>query len=139
MQTINDYNQFSVRGIESYIEQGAKILKLSLDKIWFDMILSGEKTEEYREFKKYWIDRLTEDKSYCQMGNSGYVINEKKFDYVKFTNGYGSHRPNAIFECGKIRIDKPTQLGRTKFIEEGSDYDYVFVIPIGQEVSRSNC
>ena len=29
-------------------------LHLTLNKKWFDMILSGEKTEEYREIKPYW-------------------------------------------------------------------------------------
>ena len=56
-----------------------KKLHLNLKRKWFDMILSGEKKEEYREFKKYWIDRLTEDKSYCAMENNGYVINEMMF------------------------------------------------------------
>lgn len=33
-------------------------LHLSLQKRWFDMIASGEKREEYREFSPYWIKRL---------------------------------------------------------------------------------
>jgi hypothetical protein len=37
----------------------AKILKLTLNKKWFDMILSREKKEEYREVKWHWIKRLT--------------------------------------------------------------------------------
>lgn len=35
-----------------------KILHLTLTKKWFDMILSGEKKEEYREITKYWKVRL---------------------------------------------------------------------------------
>lgn len=35
-----------------------KTLTLSLKKKWFDMIASGEKTEEYREIKPYWEKRL---------------------------------------------------------------------------------
>ena len=35
-----------------------KILHLTLKKKWFDMILSGEKTDEYREIKPYWTKRL---------------------------------------------------------------------------------
>ena len=34
-------------------------LQLSLKKKWFDMILSGEKKEEYREVKNHWISRFT--------------------------------------------------------------------------------
>ena len=35
-----------------------KTLDLVLKKKWFDMIASGEKTEEYREIKPYWESRL---------------------------------------------------------------------------------
>jgi hypothetical protein len=34
-------------------------LKLVLKKKWFDLILSCEKKEEYREIKPYWVKRLT--------------------------------------------------------------------------------
>ena len=36
-----------------------KVLTLTVRKQWFDMIVAGEKTEEYREIKPYWIKRLT--------------------------------------------------------------------------------
>ena len=35
-----------------------KVLKLTSKRKWFDMILSGEKTEDYREFNDYWKSRL---------------------------------------------------------------------------------
>lgn len=35
-----------------------KILHLTLKKKWFDMILSGEKKEEYRDTKEFWLRRL---------------------------------------------------------------------------------
>lgn len=35
-----------------------KTLVLPLKKKWYDMIASGEKTEEYREIKTFWINRL---------------------------------------------------------------------------------
>ena len=34
------------------------ILKLTLKRKWFDMILSGQKVTEYRELKTYWVKRL---------------------------------------------------------------------------------
>ncbi len=37
-----------------------KILNLPLKKEWYEMIERGEKTEEYREKKAYWIVRLLE-------------------------------------------------------------------------------
>ena len=41
----------------------SKILDLPLKKEWYNMIESGEKKEEYREIKPYWIKRLTELKT----------------------------------------------------------------------------
>ncbi|MBO6031875.1 MAG: hypothetical protein J6Q22_10580 [Prevotella sp.] len=35
-----------------------KMLVLPMKKKWFDMILSGKKKEEYREFKPYWNSRV---------------------------------------------------------------------------------
>ena len=84
-----------------------KTLHLNLKRKWFDMILSGEKKEEYREFKKYWIDRLTIDKSYLQIGSSkdpNYLINEKPFSHVIFSNGYSKNRDQFVIELISIEI-----------------------------------
>ena len=35
-----------------------KILALTVSKQWFDMIIAGKKTEEYREIKGFWMSRL---------------------------------------------------------------------------------
>lgn len=37
-----------------------KVLDLVLKHKWYDMIESGEKRDEYREDKEYWIKRLTD-------------------------------------------------------------------------------
>ena len=39
------------------------VLDLVLKKKWYDMIESGEKTEEYREIKPYWEKRLVDYKA----------------------------------------------------------------------------
>lgn len=36
-----------------------KVLRLTICKKWFDMIVAGTKKEEYREIKAYWAKRLT--------------------------------------------------------------------------------
>ena len=46
------------------------------------MILSGEKKEEYREFKDYWTTRL----------------DGKRFDIISFRNGYQKYAPKMIVE-----------------------------------------
>lgn len=66
-----------------------RILHLTLKKKWFDMILSGEKKEEYREKKPYWINRLTT--------SNGVVF--RHFDIVQFTNGYASNAPTIQIQC----------------------------------------
>lgn len=75
-----------------------KTLHLTLKKKWFDMIASGEKTEEYREIKEYWNRRL--------LG--------KTYDVVKFRNGYSKNAPSMIVElksisreCGVIHWGAP--------------------------------
>lgn len=37
------------------------MLILPIKKKWYDMILSGEKTEEYREIKPYYDNRLPKE------------------------------------------------------------------------------
>lgn len=63
------------------------VLHLTLHKEFFDLIASGKKLEEYRTIKKHWISRLE----------------GKTFDYVKFTNGYGSQCRSMMLECKGIR------------------------------------
>lgn len=43
-------------------EMRKEILTLTVSKQWFDMIVAGEKTEEYRAIKSYWINRLIQAK-----------------------------------------------------------------------------
>ena len=61
-----------------------KILELSLKKEWYDMIECGEKREEYREVKPYWVKRLLDYKRLKE-----YFIDNRKELLVKqvlFTN-----------------------------------------------------
>lgn len=61
-----------------------KILELPLKKEWYDMIECGEKREEYREVKPYWVKRLLDYKRLKE-----YFIDNRKELLVKqvlFTN-----------------------------------------------------
>lgn len=60
-----------------------RVLRLTLKRQWFDMIASGEKTEEYREQGK-WIDSR--------------VNANKEYDVVEFKNGYGPDVPCCVVE-----------------------------------------
>jgi ASC-1-like (ASCH) protein len=70
------------------------ILSLTLKKHWFDLILSGQKTVEYREVKQHWNQRMLRD---------GLII---KFTSVIFINGYGAHRPFIELPVNNVSIIK---------------------------------
>lgn len=64
-----------------------KVLTLHLKKKWFDMIKSGVKKEEYREFNEFWIKRLTWTNRYSKEQRNpfnGTIL----FDRLVFTLGY---------------------------------------------------
>lgn len=63
-----------------------EILKLTLYRKYFDEILSGTKTIEYRENKDYWTKRLF----------------SKKYDCIHFKNGYNSNSPEFFIELKMI-------------------------------------
>lgn len=87
-----------------------KTLHLNLKKKWFDMVLSGEKKEEYREIKPYWTKRLKD------------FLVKKTFDTITFSNGYTKNRPQFEIELKEIVFE----VGNTYW---GADYGkeyYVF-------------
>lgn len=106
-----------------------KTLDLVLKRKWYDMIASGEKTEEYREIKPYWVKRLIEpinlfgrdyckeetfdtdcDNSWCEFivpkDIRDGVIEFKDFDKVTFHLGYSKDRPSMTFAIKEIVIDE---------------------------------
>lgn len=101
------------------------VLKLTVKKEWFDLIKSGEKTEEYREIKEYWNNRLT-------YREAPFVIREKRYEYIEFKNGYSKDAPTIITECKGVSVGKPTQNGKHLFDKD------VFIISIG-DIVWSNC
>ena len=93
-----------------------KILHLTLKKKWFDMILSGEKKEEYREIKPYWDKRFI----------------GKNYGIVRFKNGYGKNSPVMDIECRSIGIGYGTiSHGAPKGLE-------VYIIRLGEIIRSEN-
>lgn len=82
------------------------MLTLPIKKKWFDMILSGEKKEEYRENKPYytsrfigilapyWKDFPSGEQFFLEECHSGWYDGEP-FE-VCFRNGYSSHSPSFV-------------------------------------------
>ena len=93
-----------------------KVLILTINKEWFDMIVAGEKTEEYREIKKYWGSRLVNQQAeggevlFDEFGGYCRVIGKleyKPFTNVLFINGYRKDSPRIEKEIESITIGKP--------------------------------
>ena len=101
-----------------------KILTLTVSKQWFDMIAAGEKTEEYREIKPYWVARLfqnnsnvvdVKDLALCLAGRTdllkGYINTQriilKPYTHVLFINGCRKDSQRIEKEIESITIGKP--------------------------------
>jgi hypothetical protein len=70
------------------------MLTLPIKKKWFDLIKSGEKTTEYREFKKYYETRLKGLGSGC---------------VLKLRNGYSSKSPSIDIIIDYIDVIKGSE------------------------------
>ena len=109
-----------------------KVLTLTISKEWYEMIVSGEKTEEYRVIKGYWMSRLLlikdeECKDFdkfkkLHVGKNEEIlidtdtIKEKlnnssmkfvPFTHVLFKNGYYDDSQKVEKEIESITIGKP--------------------------------
>ena len=87
------------------------MLILPIKKKWYDMILSGEKKEEYRELKPYYRKRFV---NLWQGSLIGFDAKRK----VRFRNGCSKQSPSFIAE---VTLDIGT--GKTEWgAEEGKIY-----------------
>lgn len=103
-----------------------KILHLTLKKKWFDMILSGEKKEEYREYKYFWKRRL------CVFPMRVPWNVFKECDLIIFRNGYSNNAPEIQIECKGIML----KTGNTEWgAEKGKEY---FVLSLGEIINTKN-
>jgi hypothetical protein len=112
-----------------------KVLHLTLNKKWFDMILSGKKKEEYREVKDYWMKRLVGING-CGTSYNFTILNNrenkcKEFDYIIFKNGYSKNARTMKIECEGITVNQ----GRREW---GAPNYRVFVIKLGKIISVEN-
>lgn len=116
------------------IRMEKKVLALTVSKEWFDMIVSGEKNEEYRVIKDFWMSRLLliKDEKFkdfdkydkLHIGKTFEMlidinaIKEKlnngtmkfvPFTHVLFKNGYYDDSPKVEKEIESITIGKPKE------------------------------
>ena len=82
-----------------------EILTLIIKQKFFDEILSGKKTQEFREI------RPTTQKKYCQLDADGYcvekdgVLQPKHYDAIQFFVGYNKDRASALEEVKDAKIE----------------------------------
>lgn len=117
-----------------------KTLHLNLKRKWFDMILSGEKKEEYRDLTMFWDQRLTNkiccDSALDEHTGKTWLYNIdiedvifKEFDTVTFSNGMAKDAPRFVIEFKGFEIRGGKQ-------EWGAtDYGEYFVIKLGSILS----
>ena len=102
------------------------MLTLPIKKKWFDMIVSGEKKEEYREIKPYWTRRFIGMNQPLFSFRYGYQqANVKGYTHVKFSYGYTKR--TMTFEIKEITIGK----GK---LEWGAPKGEVFIIKLGERI-----
>lgn len=95
-------------------------LYLTLKKKAFDVMVTGEKTKEYRGLSDWIFSRLE----------------GKEYDTIKFVNGYGSDRPS--FECEYLGYDvteTATQVYSNGLVVP---CDVYVTISLGKVLSKSN-
>ena len=93
-----------------------KILDLPLKAKWYDMIDSGDKLEEYREYKDYWRKRLIDEET----------LRLKPYTHVRFRYGYTKR--TMLFEIAGITVG----MGLPKW--GAPTYREVFIIKLGQRI-----
>lgn len=114
-----------------------KILHLTLKKKWFDMIASGEKKEEYREVKPYWINRLTWHEYHgLQTVQLIHALAKKEtfrkdFDAIQFKNGYSKTAPIILVELLEIHYGYPAKM---EWIDEPYG-NWYFCLVLGKIIS----
>ena len=91
-----------------------KVLHMTLKREWFNKILSGKKTEEYREIKPYWSKRLS-----------------KEYDIIQFRNGYGSKVPAFDIELLNIKVG----IGKRLW---GAPDEEVYILSLGKLLTTYN-
>lgn len=94
------------------------MLTLPIKKKWFDMILSGEKKEEYREIKQYYGTRF---------GTLG--VGNNQIHKIIFRNGYSNNSPSI-----KCKVSISIGCGKPEWGAEPNKLYYVLKILSVKEV-----
>lgn len=105
------------------------MLVLPIKKKWFDMIKSGEKKEEYREYNDYYESRFYHLKEKEIIINKQYSIYIESIRYVLFRNGYRKDSPTI-----KCEVEISLGYGKEEWGAEPNKLYYVLKILSVEEV-----
>ena len=81
------------------------VLHLVLKHHWFDKIVSGEKTSEYRECTKYWDKRLQNKKYDSVIFHKGYTNTTATYKIVSIALTTNKNDLN-LPQCWEIKLKK---------------------------------
>jgi hypothetical protein len=132
-------------------EDKMKTLNLTIHKKWFDIILSGEKKEEYRDVKPYYTKRFFKCRIGCNnkkfYGDCEELVNSKcektfpcykcefglknKFTEIIFRNGYKDNSPKITIELKEITVGKGSP-------NLGAPEKDVFILKLGDIIKTEN-
>lgn len=89
-----------------------RILHLSLKKPQFEVTISGEKKSEFRKPSKWILSRII----------------GKEYDFIKFTNGYGNHRPSFLCEFKGWRYAESNNHKYSNGLVVNTDNSYIEIL-----------
>lgn len=104
------------------------MLTLPIKRKWFDMILSGEKLEEYRKLSEYYQIRFDRyfPRSYTPAG-------EERVGMIKLRAGYSADAPSLTARCSLT-----VGTGRPEWGADPAEEYYVLKIEKIKEVSHAD-
>lgn len=95
------------------------MLVLPIKKKWYDLILRGVKTKEYREIKPYWATRFVNAGLLEYTFEKDPACTMPTFDRVEvmFRNGYSDKSPSFIATVGLTRGTGKPEWGAEKGVK----------------------
>ena len=98
-----------------------KVLNLIIKQVYFDQIISGEKTKEIREV------RPTTAKKYCIVDEEDYFIDFIQYDAIRFFVGYNTDRKTALVEVTGFELVEMVDENDEPIIytEKGKEYQKI--------------
>lgn len=84
---------------KSTLPEGSRILYLTMQRQWFKMVLSGEKTEEYRDISMHWAQRFE------------FIIKgiKQPYTHILFRNGYLPNSPWVLRTFDGVAVGYPRE------------------------------